>query len=272
MPFPRSGRNRSGRSGETRSSKFESKPSGPFTWPVSVTSVRTRQWARVSTGCSDGRRASESRLGASSRSPTTTPRKSRRTFQIDRCSRGRARALVSDDRGSRKPSAERLGDRSPGGSARRCTREFTLDVLAPGRFHDGNVELALEVHPELGTCAEVATEAHGGLGSDGALAAQDCSDPVGGHPDRERELVGARLRSSPIARASGCSRGAPPETGVATACRQRSESHRHRRTFGVVRQVSELSITGDFGAEETISAKARSNGVLFWAIPANRTT
>jgi hypothetical protein len=39
----------------------------------------------------------------------------------------------------------------------------------------------LQVQPELRACAEPVPEPQGGVGADGALAAEDAGDPVGRH-------------------------------------------------------------------------------------------
>ena len=56
---------------------------------------------------------------------------------------------------------------------------------------DLQVIVGLEVEPELGSCAEVAGEAEGGIGCDGAAGVEDVVDPGDGDVQFHGEAVGA---------------------------------------------------------------------------------
>lgn len=54
-------------------------------------------------------------------------------------------------------------------------------------FNLGDVVLALQIEPELRAVAEVAAEADGGIGGDGAPAIQDVGDAAGGNAKIQRQ-------------------------------------------------------------------------------------
>src|SRR3954452_18080591 len=74
-------------------------------------------------------------------------------------------------------------------SRRICGPNALCDFASLLSLHHPDVVLALQVEPELRAVAEIAAEAHGGVGGDRAAPVQNVGDAAGRHADIERQPV-----------------------------------------------------------------------------------
>jgi hypothetical protein len=81
---------------------------------------------------------------------------------------------------------------------RYCRPYPSGDLRAALAFDRRNIELALQIEPELGAVAEIAPKANGGIGRDRAAAVQNVRDPTGRHADVERQSVRAQAARSQL--------------------------------------------------------------------------
>ena len=73
------------------------------------------------------------------------------------------------------------------------------DVLAVLALDRRDVELALQVEPELRAVTEIAAEPHRRVGGDRAAAVENVGDAAGRHADVERQPVGGQLARGKLA-------------------------------------------------------------------------
>ena len=97
----------------------------------------------------------------------------------------------------------RAGARGGGGinrDLRRIRRPHAAGYLdAPVALDHGDVELTLQVQPELRAIAEIAAKADRGIGGDRSPAVQDVGDAAGRHADIERQPIGAQCARAQFA-------------------------------------------------------------------------
>ena len=71
----------------------------------------------------------------------------------------------------------------------RLQRHDAVQLLAQGPALEPELIVALQVHPQLGRCAEVLGQSYSGVRGDAALAVHDLVDAARGHADGRGELV-----------------------------------------------------------------------------------